>query len=124
MKQVICKQAKLGAAKLVRASAVVAILVVGSVEAITTSAWAAAACPSGLVWAERWEGDTRCVSVSERNLNRKNRGLPAVGTVAKCRPGLVWAEEWGGDTRCVTVSERSVNRAKRGLPFRPDGGNK
>ena len=113
MTQVICKQAKLGAAKLVRASAVVAILVVGS--GLATSTRAAAACPSGLVWAERWEGDTHCVSVSERNLNRKNRGLPAVGTVAKCRPGLVWAEEWEGDTRCVTLSERSVNRAKRGL---------
>jgi len=75
----------------------------------------AAACPSGLDWAERWEGDTSCVSVSERNLNRKNRDLPPVGTVAQCRPGLVWAEEWEGDTRCVTVSERSVNRAKRGL---------
>jgi hypothetical protein len=75
----------------------------------------AAACPSGLVWAEQWDGDTRCVSVSERNLNRKNRGLPAVGTVARCRTGLVWAEEWEGDTRCVTVAERAVNRAKRGL---------
>ena len=75
----------------------------------------AAACPSGLVWAEQWDGDTRCVSVSERNLNRKNRGLPAVGTVAQCRSGLVWAEEWEGDTRCVTVAERAVNRAKRGL---------
>ena len=72
-------------------------------------------CPSGLVWAERWEGDTRCVSVSERNLNRRNRGLPPVGTVARCRPGLVWAEEWEGDTRCVTPAERDVNRAKRGL---------
>lgn len=83
----------------------------------TTPAFSAAAapCPTGLVWAERWEGDTKCVSVSERNLNRKNRGLPAVGTVAQCRPGLVWAEEWEGDTRCVTPAERSVNRAKRGL---------
>jgi hypothetical protein len=80
-----------------------------------TPASAAAQCPSGLVWAERWEGDTHCVSVSERNLNRRNRGLQPVGTVAKCRPGLVWAEEWEGDTRCVTVSERAVNRAKRGL---------
>jgi hypothetical protein len=81
----------------------------------TTPAVGAPACPSGLVWAEQWEGDTRCVSVSERNLNRKNRGLPPVGTVAQCRPGLVWAEEWEGDTRCVTPSERAVNRAKRGL---------
>ena len=81
----------------------------------TTPAVSAAACPSGLVWAERWEGDTSCVSVSERNLNRKNRNLRPVGTVAQCRPGLVWAEEWEGDTRCVTVSERNVNRAKRGL---------
>jgi hypothetical protein len=80
-----------------------------------TPASAAAQCPSGLVWAEQWDCDTRCVSVSERNLNRKNRGLTPAGTVAKCRPGLVWAEEWEGDTRCVTVSERAVNRAKRGL---------
>jgi hypothetical protein len=80
-----------------------------------TPASAAAQCPSGLVWAERWDGDTKCVSVSERNLNRSNRNKPAVGTVAKCRPGLVWAEEWEGDTRCVTVSERDVNRKKRGL---------
>jgi hypothetical protein len=81
----------------------------------TTPAISAATCPTGLVWAERWEGDTKCVSVSERNLNRKNRGKDPVGTVAKCRPGLVWAEEWEGDTRCVTVSERDVNRKKRGL---------
>jgi hypothetical protein len=81
----------------------------------TRSAVSAQACPTGLVWAEQWEGDTRCVSVSERNLNRKNRGLPAVGTVEQCRTGLVWAEEWEGDTRCVTPSERDVNRAKRGL---------
>jgi hypothetical protein len=80
-----------------------------------TPAVSAPACPSGLVWAERWEGDTTCVSVSERNLNRKNRGLQPVGTVAQCRPGLVWAEEWEGDTRCVTVAERDVNRRKRGL---------
>src|SRR5262245_52566529 len=80
-----------------------------------TSAFSALACPSCLVWTERWEGDTTCVSVSERNLNRKNRGLSAVGTVALCRPGLVWAEEWEGDTRCVTIAERDVNRRKRGL---------
>lgn len=80
-----------------------------------TPAVSQARCPSGLVWAERWEGDTLCVSVSERNLNRRNRGLPPVGTVERCRPGLVWAEEWEGDTRCVTPSERDVNRAKRGL---------
>ena len=83
---------------------------------VPTPAVGAQACPSGLVWAERFEGDTSCVSVSERNLNRKNRGLTPVGTVAQCRPGLVWAEEWEGDTRCVTVSERDVNRKKRGLP--------
>ena len=124
MTQVICKQAKLGAAKLVRASAVVAILVVSSGLASTQAAQAAAACPSGLVWAERWEGDTRCVSVSERNLNRKNRGLPAVGTVAKCRPGLVWAEEWEGDTRCVTLSERSVIGPNGGCNDPPEGGNR
>ena len=76
---------------------------------------AVAACPSGLVWAERWEGNSRCVSVSERNLNRKNRGLRPVGTVAQCRLGLVWAKEWEGYNRCVTVSERTVNRAKRGV---------
>jgi hypothetical protein len=81
----------------------------------TRPAVSAQACPTGLVWAEQWEGDTRCVSVSERNLNRKNRGLPPVGTVAQCRQGLVWAEEWEGDTRCVTEQERAVNRAKRGL---------
>ena len=80
-----------------------------------TPAASATQCPSGLVWAEEWEGDTRCVSVSERNLNRRNRGLPPVGTVEQCRPGLVWAEEWEGDTRCVTPAERDVNRAKRGL---------
>ena len=47
-----------------------------------TPASAAAQCPSGLVWAEQWDCDTRCVSVSERNLNRKNRGLTPAGTVA------------------------------------------
>jgi hypothetical protein len=34
-----------------------------------------AQCRPGLVWAEEWEGDTRCVTVSERNVNRAKRGL-------------------------------------------------
>ena len=43
---------------------------------VPTPAVGAQACPSGLVWAEEWEGDTRCVTVSERDVNRKKRGLP------------------------------------------------
>ena len=33
--------------------------------------------PPVLSGPSEWDGDTRCVSVSERNLNRRNRGLPA-----------------------------------------------
>ena len=47
MKQGICKQTKLGAAKLVRASAVVATLVIGSGLAITGSTPAEARCLIG-----------------------------------------------------------------------------
>ena len=52
-----------------------------------TSAWfhlgqrpgSAAPCPSGLVWRERFDGDTVCVSPAERDQNRRNRGLPVNG---------------------------------------------
>lgn len=97
--------------------ALVALFAISSSFAIqaATPANSQPRCPSGLVWAERWEGDTECVSPSERNLHRRGRGLAPVGTVERCRTGLVWAEEWEGDTRCVTPAERDVNRRKRGL---------
>jgi hypothetical protein len=37
---------------------------------------AAKLCPSGLVWRERFDGDTVCVSPQERDANRRRRGLP------------------------------------------------
>lgn len=36
----------------------------------------AARCPSGLVWRERFDGDTVCVGPPERDENRRRRGLP------------------------------------------------
>jgi hypothetical protein len=58
------------------AFALIAIPFSLSMGATTSAVRAAAApCPSGLVWAEEWEGDTRCVTVSERNVNRAKRGL-------------------------------------------------
>jgi hypothetical protein len=41
----------------------------------TRPAVSAQACPTGLVWAEEWEGDTRCVTEQERAVNRAKRGL-------------------------------------------------
>ncbi|MGA9824099.1 MAG: hypothetical protein WBQ53_04530, partial [Methylocystis sp.] len=35
----------------------------------------AAPCPSGLVWRERFDGDTVCVQPAERDANRRSRGL-------------------------------------------------
>jgi hypothetical protein len=37
---------------------------------------AAKLCPSGLVWRERFDGDTVCVPPQERDANRRRRGLP------------------------------------------------
>ena len=68
-------------------------------------------CPSGLVWRERFDGDTVCVTPAERDANRRARGLPAT-----CVPGLVWRERFDGDTVCVTPAERDANRRARGLP--------
>src|SRR5262249_17054747 len=36
----------------------------------------AALCRSGLVWRERFDGDTVCVTPAERDANRRRRGLP------------------------------------------------
>ena len=35
----------------------------------------AARCPAGLVWRERFEGDSVCVTPAERDANRRRRGL-------------------------------------------------
>lgn len=71
-------------------------------------------CPTGLVWRERFDGDTVCVTPGERDNNRRRRGLPVA--VSACPPGLVWREQFDGDTFCVTPTERDANRRRRGLP--------
>jgi hypothetical protein len=78
--------------------------------------WKVAAryCPSGLVWRERFDGDTVCVLPGERDANRRNRGL-SVGAASACPSGLVWRERFDGDTVCVTPLERDENRRRRGL---------
>jgi hypothetical protein len=76
---------------------------------------AATACPSGLVWRERFDGDTICVLPGERDANRRKRGLP-VEQAQACPSGLVWRERFDGDTVCVTPLERDANRKRRGLP--------
>jgi len=75
----------------------------------------AALCPSGLVWRERFDGDTVCVLPGERDANRRARGLPPVAAAAACPSGLVWRERFDGDTVCVTPAERDENRRRRGL---------
>jgi hypothetical protein len=76
----------------------------------------AALCPSGLVWRERFDGDTVCVLPGERDANRRRRGLPASAAASACPSGLVWREQFDGDTVCVTPLERDTNRRRRGLP--------
>jgi hypothetical protein len=75
---------------------------------------AATRCPSGLVWRERFDGDTVCVLPGERDENRRRRGL-AIGQASLCPSGLVWRERFDGDTVCVTPLERDENRRRRGL---------
>jgi hypothetical protein len=75
----------------------------------------AASCSSGLVWRERFDGDTVCVLPGERDANRRRRGLP-VGPASACPSGLVWRERFDGDTVCVSPAERDANRQRRGLP--------
>ena len=72
-------------------------------------------CPQGLVWRERFDGDTVCVLPGERDANRRKRGL-SVGGATACPQGLVWREQFDGDTVCVTPLERDANRRRRGLP--------
>lgn len=79
-----------------------------------TAAKTAAPCPSGLVWRERFDGDTVCVLPGERDANRRNRGL-STGPASACPSGLVWRERFDGDTVCVTPLERDTNRKRRGL---------
>jgi hypothetical protein len=45
-------------------------------------------CPQGLVWRERFDGDTVCVLPGERDANRRKRGL-SVGSATACPQGLV-----------------------------------
>jgi hypothetical protein len=71
-------------------------------------------CPQGLVWRERFDGDTVCVLPGERDANRRKRGL-SVGSATACPQGLVWREQFDGDTVCVTPLERDANRRRRGL---------
>jgi hypothetical protein len=75
-------------------------------------------CPTGLVWRERFDGDTVCVLPAERDANRRQRGLPVgAGQPANfCPTGTVWRERFDGDTVCVLPAERDANRRQRGLP--------
>jgi hypothetical protein len=57
---------------------------------------AAAPCPSGLVWRERFAGDYLCVPPDERY--RLENGY--------CRAGYVWRERFNGDAVCVPPAER------------------
>ena len=75
----------------------------------------AARCPSGLVWRERFDGDTVCVLPGERDANRRHRGMTVSGRAAACPSGLVWREQFEGDSVCVTPLERDANRRRRGL---------
>src|SRR5581483_1833956 len=87
----------------------------GPGQPYTPATTPAAPCPSGLVWRERFDGDTVCVLPGERDANRRRRGLP-VGQASACPSGLVWRERFDGDTVCVTPPERDANRRRRGLP--------
>jgi hypothetical protein len=93
-----------------------ALPVLFGVLGIGDASAAGAACPSGLVWRERFDGDTICVLPGERDANRHRRGLPASAPPSACPSGLVWRERFDGDTVCVTPLERDANRQRRGLP--------
>lgn len=81
---------------------------------VKSASKSAARCPSGLVWRERFDGDTVCVLPGERDANRRGRGL-ATGPASACPPGLVWRERFDGDTVCTSPIERDANRQRRGL---------
>ena len=48
---------------------------------VPTTKVAADACPSGLVWRERFDGDTVCVLPGERDANRRKRHLQGCSTL-------------------------------------------
>ena len=91
-----------------------AVLTIAGMQVGPVAAQRSNFCPSGLVWRERFDGDTVCVLPGERDQNRRQRGL-VVGAPSACPSGLVWRERFDGDTVCVTPIERDSNRRRRGL---------
>lgn len=69
-----------------------------------------ALCQSGLVWRERFDGDTVCVKPDERY-------RLADGT---CRNGWVWRDSFQGDGVCVTPGERDAAK-KQARPVKKIG---
>ena len=67
----------------------------------------AAACASGRVWRESFEGDALCVKLDERF--RKADGI--------CRSGYVWRDLFNGDGVCVTPKEKNKAWAAAGKPL-------
>lgn len=61
----------------------------------------AALCAAGMVWRERFDGDTVCVKPEERY-------RLADGT---CRSGYVWRDSYRGDNVCVTPAQRDAAKA-------------
>jgi hypothetical protein len=61
----------------------------------------AARCAPGLVWRERFEGDSVCVPPDQRF-------KLANGT---CRSGYVWRDSFPGDGVCVTPAQRAKAKA-------------
>ena len=73
------------------------------VACMKPAAAAAAQCPSGLVWRERFDGDTACVTPDERF--RLEDG--------SCRSGFVWRDSFNGDNVCVTPAQRAAAKAQK-----------
>src|SRR5258708_39053332 len=62
-----------------------------------SAAHAAKLCPSGLVWRERFDGDTVCVLPGERDHNRRRRGR-ATEPAPLCPSGLLARERFASDS--------------------------
>lgn len=76
---------------------------------------ATAACAAGLVWRERFDGDTVCVKPEDRYR------LPG----GSCRPPYVYRDVYPGDIFCVTPDQRTAAKAaqaaKGAKPVRETG---
>ncbi|MER6316592.1 hypothetical protein ABT237_22915 [Streptomyces sp. NPDC001581] len=67
-------------------------------------------CKPGYVWADSFDGDSRCVTPADRQAfhDRNPHRQPGGGAYgpSTCEPGYVWRERFDGDTECVTPGER------------------